>query len=91
MPAAISAFLLLAIGTLMVANIFRGRPHGGNTLEAGEHGVPPAVTIQVSSQVPAYQFHREGNSVVDTLAYETVVTSETIRPGNQETFSPDEK
>jgi anti-sigma factor RsiW len=90
-PAAISAFLLLALGALMVTNIFRGQTQGGNTIGVGEHGVPSAVAIQVSSRVPTYRFHREGNSVVDTLSYETVVASETVRRGNQETFPSNEK
>lgn len=43
-----------------------------------------AVSIQVSYRVPIHKFRREGNLVVDTFAYETVVASGTLRPGGQQ-------
>lgn len=88
---AIAAFLLLAIGTLTVMDAFRERTHDGKIARTGESSVASAVSIQVSSRVPAYRFHREGNLVVDTLSYETVIASETVQPGNHETFPSNEK
>jgi hypothetical protein len=39
---------------------------------------PLAVSIEDSYRVPVCKFHQEGNLIVDTVSYETIVASETL-------------
>ena len=46
----------------------------------------PAVMVDLSSRLPTWKFHQEGNRVVDTLSYETVVASGPRPPARPETL-----
>jgi len=78
-----TALLLLLIITFFSTHIpsVRGpAPAPGRPVEPN---LPPAVTIQLSARVPTHEFRREGNWVIDTFAYETVVASETVNVGGR--------
>ncbi len=47
------------------------------TQTPGVH-LPPSVSIHVSSPVPAYLFFSDGDRVIDTVSYQTIVASETL-------------
>lgn len=48
--------------------------------QSPEQTQPTTVSIQISSQVPTYKFQPEGNTVVDALSTETVMTSGSFQP-----------
>jgi anti-sigma factor RsiW len=81
MPAGIA--LALAVVALIVSSHFSGPARRGAAIARVEgHNPQGAVSIQLSAQVPMLRFRREGDQIVDTLAYETVVASGTLRTGN---------
>jgi anti-sigma factor RsiW len=74
------AVALLLIATFVLINFFSGpRVH-----ETARSDIHSAVSIEVSYLVPTYKFSKEGDLVVDTLSYETVVASGTLWTGGQE-------
>jgi anti-sigma factor RsiW len=68
---------LLVIAAILLINHFPGA-------RVDDSEASSAVSVQLSYRVPTFKFRREGNLVVDTLSYETVVASGTLRPGGQE-------
>lgn len=83
-PAAIAVSLVLAVTFLLIRHFSGVRMHDMETARADGRNLQPAVSIQISCRLPTCTFRREGNLVVDTLSYETVVASGTLRPGDQE-------
>ncbi len=77
------AVALLLIATFLLINFFSGaRVHETARPDSGD--IHSAVSIEVSYLVPTYKFSKEGNLVVDTLSYETVVASGTLWTGGPE-------
>jgi anti-sigma factor RsiW len=81
-PVAASASAALFIGgvVLMTSHFIGAQRHSAETAQIHDHFLPPTVSIQLSSRVPTYKFHREGNAVIDVLADETVIASVTLYP-----------
>ena len=80
-PLAIAVSLLLIV-TFLLINFFSGaKVHQTKTVRPDIHS---AVSIEVSYRVPMYKFRMEGNLVVDTLSYETIVARGTLRTGGPE-------
>jgi hypothetical protein len=61
-----------------------GPIHEMETAQPDHRDIHSAVSIQVSYRVPIHKFRREGNLVVDTLSYATVVASGTLHTGSQQ-------
>ena len=81
-PLAIAVSLLLIV-TFLLINFFSGaRVH--ETVRSDGRDIQSAVSIEVSYLLPTYKFSKEGNLVVDTLSYETVVASGTLWTAGQE-------
>jgi len=79
------AVSLLLIATFVLINFFSGaRVHETGTARSVGRDIHSAVSIEVSYRVPTYKFRKEGNLVVDTLSYETIVTSGTLWTGGPE-------
>jgi len=77
------AVSLLLIVTFLRINFFSGaRVH--ETARSDGRDTHSAVSIEVSYRVPIYKFRKEDNLVVDTLSYETIVTSGTLWTGGPE-------
>jgi predicted anti-sigma-YlaC factor YlaD len=69
-PLGMAASLLL-VATILLINHFSGA-------RGDDPGAPSAVSIEASYRVPTCKFRQEGNLVLDTVSYETVVVSETL-------------
>ena len=83
-PLPIAAALLL-IATFLLISFFSGtRVHETETARPDPLDIHSAASIEVSYRVPTYKFRKEGNLVVDTLSYETIVASGTFWTGGQE-------
>jgi anti-sigma factor RsiW len=86
--ATIAVSLLLFAAFLLISHLsgtrIRETIHETETAPGDDRNLQPAISIQISYRVPTFKFRREGNLVVDTLSYETVVASGTLRPGGQE-------
>jgi len=81
-PLGIAVSSLLVV-TFLLVNFFSGaRVH--ETVRSDGRDIQSAVSIEVSYLVPTYKFSKEGNLVVDTLSYETVVASGTLWTGGPE-------
>ncbi|MDB6122682.1 MAG: hypothetical protein JWQ71_1675 [Pedosphaera sp.] len=81
LPVAISASLLL-LGALLLFNYFSGaRVHEIKMVRSNDRS---ALSIEVSYRLPVCESRQEGNFVVDTLSFETVVASATHRIPDQE-------
>ncbi|MGA2244203.1 MAG: zf-HC2 domain-containing protein [Verrucomicrobiota bacterium] len=81
MPAGIA--IALAAVAFIVSSHFSGPARRGAAIERAEvHNSQHTVSIQLSAQVPTLRFRRNGDQVVDTLVYETVVASGTLPTGN---------
>ena len=81
-PLGIAVSSLLVV-TFLLVNFFSGaRVH--ETVRSDGRDIQSAVSIEVSYLVPTYKFRKEGNLVVDTLSYETVVASGTLWTGGPE-------
>jgi len=82
-PLAIAVSVLLIV-TLPLLKHFSGAPvNEKETARSDRRANHSAVSIAVSYRVPIYKFRKEGDLVVDTLSYETVVASETHWTGGQ--------
>jgi len=86
---AAGAVCVLVVAGLLISHFSRPRISEMGTVRSNDHSrhaalaQRPVVSIQIAYRVPALKFRREGNLVVDTLAYETVVASGTLCPGGQ--------
>ncbi len=69
-PLGIAAAVLLVAAILRLNYFSRARVNDPDT--------PSVVSIEVSYRVPTCKFHKEGNLILDTLSYKTVVVSETL-------------
>ena len=74
------AVSLLLIATFVLINFFSG----AKVRETARSDIHSPVFIEFSYRVPIYKFRKEGNLVVDTLSYETVVASGTLWTGSPE-------
>ncbi len=83
-PLAIAVSVLLIVTLPLINHFSRGRVHPTETTRSNRGANDSAVSILISYRVPIYRFRREGDLVVDTLSYETVVASETLWTGGQE-------
>ena len=81
-PLGIAVSLLLIV-TFLLIDFFSGA-RVRETVRSDGRDIQSAVSIEVSYLVPTYKFSKEGNLVVDTLSYETVVASGTLWTGGQE-------
>ncbi len=77
-PLAVGAGLLLIATLPLLYHFYSQQAHHKATARAISRSTPSAVSIQVSYRAPAYSFRREGNLVIDTLSYETIVASGTL-------------
>jgi anti-sigma factor RsiW len=82
--ATIPVSLLLVAAFLLITHSPGTRMYHVETISSVDNNLRPAVSIQISYHLPACQFHREGNFVIDSLSDETVVASGMLRPGGQE-------
>src|SRR5207245_10570936 len=83
-PLRITASLLL-IATFLAINFFSGaRVHETKTVRSNGRDIHPTVSIDLSYRVPTHKFRKEGNLVVDTLSYETIVANGTLWTGGPE-------
>jgi len=82
-PLAIAVSVLLIVTLPLINHFSRGRVHPTETTRSNRGANDSAVSILISYRVPIYRFRREGDLVVDTLSYETVVASETLWTGGQ--------
>ena len=80
-PVGIGVSLLL-IATFLLINFFSGTKDPETKIVRSD--IHSAVSIEVSYRVPTYKFRKEGNLVVDTLSYETIVASGTLWAGSPE-------
>ena len=81
-PLGLAVSLLLIVSFLLI-NFFSGaRVH--ETVRSDGRDTHSAVSIEVSYRVPIYKFRKQDNLVVDTLSYETIVTSGTLWTGGPE-------
>lgn len=72
---------VLVLGAVLWLNHVPGSPKSGvETAQNSGGNPPPAVSVQLLSRVPVYQFRREGDTVIDTLSVQTVIASFTLRP-----------
>jgi len=84
-PVAMSACVLIAC--IRAGHFFPGTPSSANRIaEMAVARGGSEVSIDFSYRLPTWQFHREGNRVVDTLSYETVVASGKLQPGGPDTI-----
>jgi anti-sigma factor RsiW len=77
------AVSLLLIASCVLVNFFSGAKVHKTTPSVGRE-IRSAVSIEVSYRVPKYKFRQEGDLVVDTLSYETIVASGTLWTGGPE-------
>ena len=81
-PLGIAVSLVLIV-TFLLIDFFSGA-RVRETVRSDGRDIQSAVSIEVSYLVPTYKFSKEGNLVVDTLSYETVVASGTLWTGGPE-------
>jgi anti-sigma factor RsiW len=85
--AAISACMVLGVGGLLIIHFAHPATNKLETARSNErspHAVVseyPSVSIQIASRLPAWKFRQDGDLVMDTLSYETVIASGTLVPG----------
>jgi hypothetical protein len=82
--AAMAVSLLLVVTFLLVSHFSGARIHQAETSRFDDPNLQPVVSIQISCRLPTCQFRREGNLVIDTLSYQTIVASGTFEPGGRE-------
>jgi anti-sigma factor RsiW len=73
--AAIPACLMVIVALLLAGHFPVLRTGGTKTASLMGSAQPDTVSMQVSYRVPAYQFHREGAQVIDSLSEETIAVS----------------
>ena len=77
----------LAVSLLLILVVLRFHPfsvvQATQSARSNRRDNPSALSIQVSYRVPVRKFRREGNWIVDTLSYQTVVASQTLWTGGQ--------
>lgn len=76
---ALSVLLIVAFG--LIRHFPRARGQDAEAARTSALNPETAVSVQVSYQVPSCNFRREGNLVMDTLSYNTVVAGGIIHPG----------
>jgi hypothetical protein len=81
--AAIPACLLVMAAWLLIRHSSGTRIYHTETIASLDRNPHPAVSIQISYQMPTTTFHREDNHVIDSLSDETIVVSGIIQPGGQ--------
>ncbi len=82
-PVGIAVSLLLIAAFLVISFFSSARVNETKEVRSDRRDIHSAASIEVSYRVPIYKFRKEGNLVVDTLSYETIVASGTLWTGNQ--------
>jgi anti-sigma factor RsiW len=75
-PVAIAACVLLT--SFQSVRLFSGAPLTGRAQVEPVTAPVAEISVQYSFRLPTWKFRQEGNLVVDTLSYETVVASGTL-------------
>jgi hypothetical protein len=83
---------LLLIAALLLAIHFSHKSRPEITIKlpmppVASHTVQPPVSIQISYSHPTCIFHTDGNVVVDSISYETVIADGTFRSEGLENFT----
>jgi predicted anti-sigma-YlaC factor YlaD len=85
-PAIIVGSMLLFVTVLLTGHFSGIKINKMQSTQFADRNLPAAVSIEISYRVPIRQFQRQGNLVLDTMSYETVVATGIIRPGGREPF-----
>ena len=80
-PLSIAVSVLLIVTLPLLKHFSGARVNEKETARSDRRANHSAVSIQISYRVPTYKFRKEGDLVVDTLTYETVVANETLWTG----------
>jgi hypothetical protein len=77
-PLVIAVSLLLILSLALLHSPSAAKVREMAAAQSNDQGNQSAVSIQVSLRVPIRKYREEGNFVVDTIDYETVVADETL-------------